>query len=139
MKKVLIVDDDSDMRMYYRSVLEELAIEFAEAENGEIGLKKLKEARPDLILLDIMMPKKSGLLVFHEIQTNPECKDIPVIIISGVSKATGFDMKYYLFSEIYKTKKEKMTGKEWSAPVNYLEKPVKPKDLLEAVVKVLGF
>lgn len=81
-KKVLLVEDDKFLSSLLRSRLEREGIRVLYAENGEAALEILRNERPDLILLDIILPKKSGFEVLEEIKQNPLLQNSPVIIIS---------------------------------------------------------
>jgi CheY-like chemotaxis protein len=138
-KKVIIIDDDADARLFYSSILIDLELDIKEAKDGEEGIQKIKSEKPDLILLDLMMPKKGGLAVFNEIMDNPESKNIPVIIISGATSVTGVDMKHYVYNRPFQERKEKVIEKTVeSCPVEYLEKPVQPEALLNLVKRILA-
>ena len=65
-KKVLVVDDDPDVRVFNTTVVEEYGYEPIEAENGEEGLKMIKKHMPDLVILDVMMPRQSGIRLYRE-------------------------------------------------------------------------
>ena len=82
--KVLLVDDDPMMAKMYQRFLEGEGFEFAAAFNGEEGLAVIKKDRPDIILLDIMMPKMSGLATLKVIKADPNLKDIPVVILTNL-------------------------------------------------------
>jgi len=138
-KKVLIIDDDPDARMYYSTILEDLDLHFVEAEDGEEGMIKVKEERPDLVLLDLMMPKKGGLRVFNEIKEDPILQNIPVIMVSGATSVTGVDMKKYVYERPHHEKKVEVTGKRiQTTPVKYLEKPINPEDLVNLTKEILN-
>ena len=138
-KKLVIIDDDADMRLYYITVLGDLNLKIIEAESGEEGIKKVSEEKPDLVLLDLLMPQEGGLAVFNKIKDDPELNNTPVIIISAATSVTGVDMKYYVYNRPFKERKKNVTGKKIEIrPVEYLEKPVKPEDLLNIVKKVLA-
>ncbi len=81
MKKILIVDDQSFIRTLLKNKLEEFST--VEAANGNEAMGKAKFAKPDLILLDIVMPKKDGIEVLKDLQANVETRNIPVIVISS--------------------------------------------------------
>jgi two-component system phosphate regulon response regulator PhoB len=127
-KKVLNVEDDPDIRMFVTTVLEENGYIPIMAKDGEEGAKKVKEEKPDLIILDILMPKESGIKMYHELRKDPSFKDIPVIMLSGVSKRT------FLRSQAALTEFGDETVPE---PEAYLEKPVEPEDLAEIIKKIL--
>lgn len=81
MKKVLLVDDDPALRSTLRDMLEELDCEVTEAEDGVKGLAKLREAVPDIVITDIMMPNKEGISTISDIRkTHPS---LPIVAMSG--------------------------------------------------------
>jgi len=128
-KKVLNVEDDPDIRVFVTTVLEEHGYIPIMAKDGEEGTKKVKEEKPDLIILDILMPKESGIKMYHELKKDPSFKDIPVVMLSGVSKRT------FLRSQAALTEFGDETVPE---PEAYLEKPVEAEDLAEILKKILG-
>ena len=84
-KRVLVIDDDQNTVKYLSVVLDEHGYEPDHAYDGEEGLEKIKETKPDLIVLDVMMPKRSGFTLFKLLKKNEELKDIPVLMLTGVS------------------------------------------------------
>ncbi len=127
-KKVLIVDDDPDIILFNKSVVEESGYIPIIARNGEDGLKIIKEEKPDLAILDVLMPKQSGLRLYHTLKTNKAFMDIPVIILSGIAKKTFIRSQNALaeFGE-----------KEVPEPDIYLEKPVEPEELIKTIKNIL--
>ncbi len=81
--KVLLIDDDDTMRRGIRLTLEPAGWEVTEAENGQIGLAHLAEARPDVIILDLMMPEMDGFEFLEKIRHRPEWPDIPVVVVTS--------------------------------------------------------
>ena len=128
-KTVLVVDDDPDVRLFSVTVLEEHGYTPLEAANGEEGLKMIKANRPDLIILDVLMPRQSGIRLYRELKTDKSLKDTPVIILSGIAKKT------FLRSQKALTE---FGGSEIPEPEIYLEKPVEPDELAGVIKKVLG-
>ncbi|MFC1669494.1 response regulator [Spirochaetota bacterium] len=128
-KKVLSVDDDADIRTFVLTVLEENNYNPIIAKNGEEGLAKVKEEMPDLVILDVLMPKQSGIKMYRELKTNDSFKDIPVIILSGISK------RVFLRSQEALTE---FGGENVPEPDAYIEKPVEPDELAEIVKKFVG-
>jgi two-component system phosphate regulon response regulator PhoB len=128
-KKVLVVDDDPDVRLFNVTVVEENGYTPLEASNGEEGLKILKEERPDLVILDVLMPRQSGIRLYRELKTDKSLKDIKVILLSGIAEKT------FLRSQKALTE---FGGEDIPAPEIYLEKPVEPEELAEAIKKFLG-
>jgi len=85
-KKILMIEEDYFLRKIYKNKLTSIGFEFIEATNGEEGLNKLISEKPDLVLLDLILPKKSGFDVLIEIRKNKELKDTLVIILSVLSQ-----------------------------------------------------
>ncbi len=127
-KKVLIVDDDPDVRLFNVTVVEENGYTPIEAANGEEGLAMVKKEKPDLVLLDVLMPKQSGIRLYRELKTNKALKDIPVVILSGIAKRT------FLRSQKALTE---FGGEEVPEPEVYLEKPVEPEELAQTIKSIL--
>jgi CheY-like chemotaxis protein len=81
---VLAVDDDEDTLGRYAVMLRRLGFEFASATNGRLGLQRVEERRPDLILLDLNMPVMDGFDFLHELRARPEWVEIPVVVLSSM-------------------------------------------------------
>jgi len=81
--RILIVEDQTNIIKVIASRLKANGYDVSSAEDGEEGLKKAKAEKPDLILLDLIMPKMNGYMVCHELRTSEECKDTPIIILSA--------------------------------------------------------
>lgn len=128
-KKVLIVDDDPDVRLFNATVVEESGFIPVEAENGEQGLKMVKEETPDLVILDVLMPRQSGIRLYRELKTDSSLKNVKVIMLSGVAKRT------FLRSQKALTE---FGGDKIPEPETYIEKPVEPEELAEAIKKMIG-
>ena len=84
-KRVLVIDDDLNTVKYLSVVLDEHGFEPDSACDGEEGLDKIKQTKPDLIVLDVMMPKRSGFTLFKLLKKDDQLKDIPVLMLTGVS------------------------------------------------------
>ncbi len=128
-KKVLIVDDDPDVRLFNATVVEESGHIPVEAENGEEGLKMVKEEAPDLVILDVLMPRQSGIRLYRELKTDRSLKNVKVIMLSGVAKRT--------FMRSQKALTE-FGGEKVPDPEIYIEKPVEPEELAAAIEKMLS-
>jgi CheY-like chemotaxis protein len=122
--KILLVDDDADFVESTRTVLESKPYDVIVAQNGDEGIKKAREASPDLIILDIIMPVKDGFTAAEQLKKDPQLSRIPTIML------TAFAEKHA----------------EASMPVSrglnleaedYIEKPVTPDELLARVEKQL--
>lgn len=101
MKKILIVEDEEIiLDLLQRKLLKE-GYEISVARDGDEGLKVMKKTRPDLVLLDIIMPKMSGFEVMEEMAKDKKLKDIPVIVISNSGQPVEID------------KAQKLGAKDW--------------------------
>ena len=128
-KKVLCVDDDPDIRLFVVTVLEENGYTPLTAANGEEGLEIIKKERPDLVTLDVLMPRQSGIKMYRELKTDDSLKNIPVIILSGIARRT------FLRSQEALTE---FGSENVPEPEAYMEKPVEPEELAEMIKKVIG-
>ncbi|MFH2058324.1 MAG: response regulator [Pseudomonadota bacterium] len=88
--RVLIIDDEMSMRFYLMTLVKSLGFEPILAKDGVQGLERLKSIKPAVIILDIMMPEKGGVIVYQEIVTHVEYKTIPVVFFSGVDRKVFF-------------------------------------------------
>ncbi len=85
-RKILIIEDEKDLRFFLRTALTQAGFEVKEAIDAEEALEKIKEEKPDLILLDIILPGKSGFDFLIEIKKDPEFESIPIIIVSNLGQ-----------------------------------------------------
>ena len=122
--KILLVDDDADFVETTKIILETRSYEVVTASNGDEGLRKAREEKPDLILLDVIMPVKNGFIAAEQLKKDPELSKIPTLML------TAFADK----------------GAQSSIPVSrgfaletedYIDKPVSPEELLARVEKYL--
>ncbi len=128
-KKVLIVDDDPDARLFNATVVEESGFIPIEAENGEEGLKILKQEAPDLVILDVLMPRQSGIRLYRELKTDTALKNIQVIMLSGIARKTFIRSQNAL---------TEFGGEPVPEPEIYFEKPIEPTVLAETIKKILA-
>lgn len=127
-KTVLSVDDEDHARDFVSTVLEENGYTPILATNGEEAMDIICRLRPDLIIMDILMPKQSGIRLYRELKTSESLRDIPVIIYSGVAKRTA------LRAQAAQTESG---GESIPDPDAYLEKPVTPERLAATVKELL--
>ena len=128
-KKALVVDDNPDVRRFSVKVLEENGYTSLEAEDGESGLKMIKAEKPDLVILDVLMPRQSGVRLYRELKTTKSLKNIKVIVLGEIAE------KAFLRSQKALTE---FGDAEVPEPEIYLEKPVEPEELAEAVKNVIS-
>ncbi len=86
MKKILLVEDDNFIIDIYITKLKEVGFSVQSAVNGEDALAKIKQSRPDLVLLDIVLPQVTGFEFLQEIKNMPELKNVPVIVLSNLGQ-----------------------------------------------------
>jgi CheY-like chemotaxis protein len=114
-QKILIIDDEPDIVMYLKTLLEDHDYAVVSASNGKAGLELARKEIPDLMCIDIMMPKKTGVALYQEIKTDPDLKQIPCIIISAYESAYSF--KGQAFRRLIK-------DKTIPPPLKFFEKPL---------------
>ncbi len=122
--RILVVDDDTVFVETTKAVLESKDYHVITAFDGDEGLQKVRDEKPDLILLDVIMPTQDGFHVCEQIKKNPQLADIPVIILTSFAKKRG------------ETNIPVSAGLELEAE-GYLDKPVSPEELLNYVGKML--
>ena len=128
--RILIIDDDPDVILYLSTVLKDNGYKTIDARDGKIGLELALKENPDLILLDLMMPLKSGIALLSDLKKNEDLRRIPVIMVTGVSSETGIDLESFF-------KRKSTSEDDTPRPEGYLEKPVNPLKLLNLVQEVL--
>ena len=117
-KKILIVDDEADVRTYLEVLFQENGYETALASDGDEAMPMVKEFKPDLISLDIIMPHESGQKFYRDLVKDPDFSKTPVIICSGVTRYKE------LFSRDHRTMPK---------PFAFVEKPIDKDELLNKV------
>jgi len=86
MKKILFIEDESALQKTFGELLRQEGYEVVSALDGEIGLKLVKEKNPDLVLLDLILPKVNGFDVLKKIKEDKETKNIPVIVLTNLEE-----------------------------------------------------
>jgi CheY-like chemotaxis protein len=125
---VLIVDDEVDVATYFASVLAEAGINVLTASDGDEAIEALKRQVPDLISLDLVMPRKSGIRVLMELRKRREWSRIPVIIVTAHARDP----------RIQRDLSEVLADSTMVGPSLYLDKPVTPHSYLRNICNVLG-
>jgi len=125
--RILIIDDDPDITEAMTVVLENKGYEVRAAPDSDEGMQRLKEARPDLMILDVMMrTSQEGFEFSRQIKHDAQFKDIPILMLTAVKEKKGLDFK-------------SAAGDEAWLPVEaFLDKPVKPDMLIEKVQELLA-
>ncbi len=120
-KKILLVEDEEIMIDLLQRKLTQEGYEISVARDGEEGLKIMKKIKPDLILLDIIMPKMGGLEVMEEMAKDKELKKIPVIVISNSGQPVELD------------RAQKLGAKDWLIKTEF-----DPQEVVNKVKKQIG-
>ena len=145
-RRILIVDDSDEQIAYYSEILEAHGYAFTVAKDGKEAVEVMKSDAPHLVLLDVMMPRKSGIAVFQQMKRDPNLEKIPIIIITGASEVTGVDMRSgeerpketyqddmsREFGSMLREKLQSLT------PDGFIEKPVEPSELIAKIESLLG-
>ncbi len=147
-KRVLVVDDDENTRRFLSVALEANGYEAVTAEDGDDGLRKVQEEKPDLILLDVMMPKKTGFVLFKQLRRKEEFKDIPVIMLTAVAEVLEEDQSQAEgetterpFDSLRDTLRKAITQMRDEGlvkPEVFIDKPIDPEQLIREVNKLIG-
>jgi CheY-like chemotaxis protein len=122
-RKILIVDDEPDVVTYLETFFSDNGFVTVAAADGKEGFARAKAERPDLITLDISMPEESGVKMYRQLQDEPTTKDIPVIIVTGISA----DFERFIRSR-----------KQVREPDGYFEKPIDKEALLAKIQEIFG-
>jgi CheY-like chemotaxis protein len=125
-KKILIVDDETEQIDFAVNLLKEKGYTPIGAVDGIEGMQKVKAEKPDLILMDILMPERSGMAMYKDLKLHKETRRIPVIIITGVAKTEDID--------------DLMTAqdKRLPPPDGHIEKPMNPNTVVRLIRKLLS-
>ena len=125
-KKILIVDDEPDVVAYLSAVLEANGYRSYSAADIKTGMDLVKKIHPDLICLDIVMPKETGISFYIKLQKEKEYKNIPVMIISGIIESEKFNFRSYVKDESI------------PPPGCYMEKPIDIKNFIWNIEQMTG-
>ncbi|MBM3120908.1 MAG: response regulator [Chloroflexi bacterium] len=120
-KRVVCIEDEPEMIDLVRLILGRKGFNVIGANGGIEGLETVRRMRPDLVLLDLMMPDMDGWEVYQQIKADPALRDIPVVVVTA--KAQSID---------------KVLGLHIAKVDDYITKPFGPQELLESVEKILG-
>ncbi len=118
--KVLIIEDEEILVNMYKSKFEKEGFEVCQALNGKDGLDQVKENKPDIILLDIIMPEMDGFMVLKDLKSNPETQNIPVIMLTNLGQEEDIEK-----------------GKELGAKDYLLKVDSTPNQVVEKVKEIL--
>ena len=128
-KHVLVVEDEPDFAALLRSILVKAGYSVGTAHNGDVAFSQVREARPDLITLDIQMPKKSGALFYRKLKADEKFREIPVVVVTGLTRDDK-DMESVIRSFL--------EPENVPHPEAYVEKPVDGPHLLRTIQGVIA-
>jgi len=128
-KKILVVDDESDMRIFVSTVVETMGFEPFAAKDGAEALDKAGSCLPDLVILDIMMPKiEDGIQTYQQFRMDEQFCRIPIIMLSAIAKKTFFHSLRMLNPQ---------RGRPMPEPEAYVEKPPDADELIRLITQLL--
>lgn len=125
-KKILIVDDEPDITTYLSTALQANGYLPRIAADSGAGLEAAREIHPDLICLDIMMPRESGITLYKHLKEDPDLKSVPVMIISGVGQEGQFDFRSYV------------PDSSIPPPELFMEKPIAMDQFIGAIKRLIS-
>ena len=129
-KKILIVDDETDMIIFVSTLVETIGHKPIAVNNGTSALKKARTSIPDLIILDVMMPKiEDGIRTYFYFRSNIKLSSIPIIILSAIAEKTFMHLIRVLSAQ---------EGKHIPAPQAYMEKPPDATKLSSLIKSILS-
>ncbi len=121
MKKILCIEDDIDMLELFSVLLSKHGFNVKMATKGQDGLDLIRQDKPDLVILDIMMPVMDGWQVYQQMKDDETTRDIPTIVVTAKSQLI-----------------DKVLGLEIAKVDDYIGKPFSPQELLDSIAKVLN-
>lgn len=144
-KEVLIVDDSEENVIFLAQILEDHGYRFRVANDGTEAIAALGARRPDLVLLDLMMPRKSGVHVYNHMKQAPDLAEIPIVVVTGASIVTGVNVRTgeQLGKETYGDDLARELGAvlhdalKGASPDGFIEKPIDPDSLVRKIDELL--
>jgi CheY-like chemotaxis protein len=127
-KKILIVDDEAHVVTYLETLLQDHGFDTITATDGVEGLAKAKQDRPDLVALDISMPRKSGIRVYREMREDPATASIPVVVVTAVTGYGGDPEGFHKFLD---------SRRSVPPPNAFVAKPIDRDAFLQLVSQLL--
>lgn len=121
--KILVVDDTKSIREIVAFMLRGRGYEVLEAADGQEAREKIKASRPDLVLLDAMLPKVTGFDLCAELKADPDFKSMPILMLTAITKDSGKSDDYW---------------REKSQADDFMSKPFKATELVARIEKIVG-
>ena len=126
-RKILVVDDEPDVRTYLRMIFKDEGAEVIEVPDANQAMRALKAGKPDLMTLDLIMPHKTGEHLYWELRKDPNFADLPIVIITGYARVETPAINFHKF----------IAEKNLPDPEGFLEKPIQPEAVLDTTIKIL--
>jgi len=146
-KKVLVVDDDPNTVRFLTVALEENGYEAIGAADGKEGFERVVADKPDLILLDVMMPKRTGFTMFKQMKKTEGMENVPVIMLTGVTASLDaqdeksgdtFEQPFAGLRESLRKAIEEMREDGVDRPEFFIEKPIDPDMVIGKIRELIG-
>lgn len=144
-KRVLVIDDDENTVKFLSVALRKNGYEPIGAYDGKEGLDKVRASSPDLIVLDIMMPKKTGWVVFRQLRKDDKYKSIPIIMLTSVSMVleeqealADDEHEYEGLRELLSKAIRQMREEGLDRPELFMDKPIEPEVFVGKVSELIG-
>jgi DNA-binding response OmpR family regulator len=146
-KKVLVVDDDVSTVKFLTTALEENGYESLKAYNGREGFELIQNENPDLVLLDVMMPKKTGFTLIKQLRRDEKYKNLPVIMLTGVAEVLEdldaesgemLERPYDSLREALRNTIKQMRDEGLLKPDMFIDKPIDPELVIVKVKELIG-
>ena len=122
-KRIMIIDDEKDVVLYLKTLFEKNGYETETAQDGDEGYPKAAASKPDLITLDILMPKQSGIRLYTKLKEDEALKDVPVVVLTGLTQYQQFYQQDFPEDEL---------------PEAFVQKPIQQDELLKIVQDLIG-
>jgi CheY-like chemotaxis protein len=122
-KRIMIIDDEKDVRLYLKTLFEKNGYETEMAQDGDEGYPRTAAYKPDLITLDILMPKQSGIRLYTKLKEDEALKEVPVVVLTGLTQYQQFYQQDFPEDEL---------------PDAFVEKPIQQEELLKIVQGLIG-
>ena len=126
--RILVIDDEPDVRVYLGRIFKEQGAEVVEAPDANQAMRVIVSHVPDLVTLDLVMPRKTGEKLYWELRKDERYAKLPVVVVSGYAKIDSPRIDFHKF----------IADKGVPEPDGFLEKPIDPERILETVVSVLA-
>lgn len=126
--KVLVIDDEPDIRTYLKMIFREEGAEVLEAPDANQGWRQIRDQKPDLVTLDLIMPHKTGEKLYWELRRDENFRALPVMIVTGYGRSDQPSVNFHEF----------IREKGLPAPEAFLEKPIDPEKTIDTAIQILA-